>query len=115
MSVTVYQLEHSPYCIPITRALAALGVTFATRNVSNADRREVIEITGGSYYQVPVISHDGQVIFESSPSSLDVARFLDWICSAISTSALSTEPKNEKAPGADEPAPEAASPRTVPA
>jgi glutathione S-transferase len=77
MSVTVYQLEHSPYCIPITRALAALGVTFATRNVSNADRREVIEITGGSYYQVPVISHDVQVIFESSPSSLDVARYVD--------------------------------------
>ena len=26
MNLTVYQLEHSPYCIPITRALGALGV-----------------------------------------------------------------------------------------
>ena len=48
MNLTVYQLEHSPYCIPITRALGALGVPFATRNVSNADRREVIELTRGA-------------------------------------------------------------------
>jgi glutathione S-transferase len=77
MRLTVYQLEHSPYCIPITRALAALGVPFATRNVSNADRREIIELTRGAYYQVPVLSHDTEVIFESSPSSTDVARYVD--------------------------------------
>jgi glutathione S-transferase len=77
MRLTVYQLEHSPYCIPITRALAALGVPFATRNVSNADRREIIELTGGAYYQVPVISHGGEVIFESSPFSIDLARNVD--------------------------------------
>ena len=77
MRLTVYQLEHSPYCIPITRALGALGVPFVTRNVSNADRREIIEITNGAYYQVPVLCHDGKVIFESSPSSIDVARYLD--------------------------------------
>jgi len=48
MRLTVYQLEHSPYCIPITRALGALGLSFETRNVSNGDRREVIEITKGA-------------------------------------------------------------------
>ena len=77
MNLTVYQLEHSPYCIPITRALGALGVPFATRNVSNADRREVIELTRGAYYQVPVLSHGAEVVFESSPSSIDVARYVD--------------------------------------
>ena len=77
MCLTVYQLEHSPYCIPITRALGALGLPFVTRNVSNADRREIIEITNGAYYQVPVLSHDGKVIFESSASSIDVARYVD--------------------------------------
>ena len=77
MNLTVYQLEHSPYCIPITRALGALGVPFATRNVSNADRREVIELTRGGYYQVPVLSHGAEVVFESSPSSIDVARYVD--------------------------------------
>jgi glutathione S-transferase len=77
MPLTVYQLEHSPYCIPITRALGALGVPFEIRNVSNGDRREIIEITNGAYYQVPVLAHDGKVIFESSPSSIDVARYVD--------------------------------------
>lgn len=78
MALTVYQLEHSPYCIPITRALGALGLQFVARNISNGDRREIIEITNGAYYQVPVLSHDGKVIFESSPSSIDVARYVDW-------------------------------------
>jgi glutathione S-transferase len=77
MRLTVYQLEHSPYCIPITRALGALGVSYATRNISNADRREVIELTKGAYYQVPVLSDDAEVIFESSPSSIDVARYIE--------------------------------------
>jgi glutathione S-transferase len=77
MALTVYQLEHSPYCIPITRALEALGLPFVAHNVSNGDRREIIEITNGAYYQVPVISHDEKVIFESSPSSIDVARYID--------------------------------------
>ena len=77
MFITVYQLEHSPYCIPITRALGALRLPFETRNVSNGDRREIIEVTNGAYYQVPVLCHDGKVIFESSPSSIDVARYVD--------------------------------------
>jgi glutathione S-transferase len=77
MSLIVYQLEHSPYCIPITRALGALGLSFETRNVSNGDRREIIELTNGAYYQVPVLAHDEKVIFESSPSSIEVARYVD--------------------------------------
>jgi glutathione S-transferase len=77
MPLTIYQLEHSPYCIPITRALGALSVPFETQNVSNASRREIIELTNGAYYQVPVLSHDGQVVFESSPFSIDVARYVD--------------------------------------
>jgi len=77
MSLTVYQFAHSPYCIPITRALAALEVPFAVKNVSNADRREVIELTGGAYYQVPVLVHDDRVIHETSPDSTDVAHYVN--------------------------------------
>jgi glutathione S-transferase len=77
MSLTVYQLEHSPYCIPITRALGALGLPFETRNVSNGNRSEIIALTKGAYYQVPVLAHDEKVIFESSSSSIDVARYVD--------------------------------------
>ncbi len=77
MSLLVLQFEHSPYCIPITHALTALGVPFEIRNVSNADRREVLETTDGAYYQVPVLVHNGQAIYESSPQSLDIARYID--------------------------------------
>ena len=77
MRLTIYQLEHSPYCIPISRALGALGLEFEERNVANGDRREIIELTNGAYYQVPVLAHDGKVIFESSPTSIDVARYVD--------------------------------------
>lgn len=77
MSLTVYQFAHSPYCLPITRALEALDVPFAIRNISNADRREIIEVTNGAYYQVPVLVHDERVIFESSGDSLDVAHYVD--------------------------------------
>lgn len=77
MSLVVYQLEHSPYCIPITRALDALGVPFETVNVSNATRREVIEASGGAYYQVPLLVHDGKAVCESSADSIDIARYVD--------------------------------------
>lgn len=79
MSLAVLQLAHSPYCIPITRALEALGVPFEVREVSNADRRAVIEATGGAYYQVPVILHDGKVVHENSGDSIDIARYVDRV------------------------------------
>ncbi len=78
--ITVYQLEHSPFCIPVTTLLRSLGVPFETVNVNNGDRREIIELTGGAYYQVPVLvdETDGRrVIYESTPESQDVARYLD--------------------------------------
>jgi glutathione S-transferase len=82
MALIVYQLAHSPYCIPITRALGALNIPFETRNISNGSRREIIELTNGAYYQVPVISHDGKVIFESSAVSVDIARYVDRMFAA---------------------------------
>ncbi len=79
--ITVYQLEHSPFCIPVTTLLRALGVAFQTVNVTNGDRREVIELTGGAYYQVPVLVDERddsrRVVIESSAESQDVARYLD--------------------------------------
>jgi glutathione S-transferase len=77
MSLSVYQLAHSPYCLPITRALEALGVPHEIHNVSNADRSEIIKLTHGAYYQVPVLVHDDQVVYESGTDTLDVARYVD--------------------------------------
>lgn len=79
MNLAILQLAHSPYCIPITRALEALGVPFEAREVSNADRRTVIEATGGAYYQVPVLIHDGNAVHESSGGSTDIAHYVDRV------------------------------------
>ena len=75
-------MAHSPYCIPITQALTAIGVGFNRVAVPNWDRSEIIRLTKGAYYQVPVLVHDGTVVFESSDQSLDVARYVDQIFAA---------------------------------
>jgi len=77
MSVVLYQMPHSPYAIPIRQALIACGVSPHTRDVPNWDRGEIIRLTGGAYYQVPLLVHNGRIIFESEGNSLDVARYVD--------------------------------------
>jgi len=77
MAVLIYEMPHSPYCIPITRALEALGVPFTRVDVPNHDRRQVIEASGGTYYQVPLLVHDGRPVTESSGTSLEIARYVD--------------------------------------
>ncbi len=77
MSVVLYSMPHSPYAIPIRQALVALGVDFELRDVPNWDRSEIIRLTNGAYYQVPVVVHDGTAIYESTGDSLDVARYVD--------------------------------------
>lgn len=47
MSVELYEMEHSPYCIPIARALVALGVPYESKLVPNWDRSAVIRLTEG--------------------------------------------------------------------
>lgn len=79
MSLRVYEMAHSPYCIPITRALAAFGIPFERVPVPNWDRSEVIRVTGGAYYQVPVLQHGEAVIQERNDDSLDVARYVDRV------------------------------------
>ncbi|MGK0185253.1 MAG: glutathione S-transferase [Verrucomicrobiales bacterium] len=77
MNVTIYEMEHSPFCIPITRVLTALGVGFDRIAVPNWNRSVVIEATGGSYYQVPILKHGETVIAESTPESQDIALYID--------------------------------------
>lgn len=77
MSIQLYDLPHSPFCIPIRRILETAAVPYERVDVPNWDRRKVIEVTAGRYYQVPVLVHDGRVVFESSPDSQDVARYVD--------------------------------------
>ena len=74
MAVILYQLPHSPYCLPITRALGALGVAFEVVDVSNADRSTIICLTNGAYYQVPVLAHDGKLVFDGCGVAAEVTR-----------------------------------------
>ncbi len=77
MNLKIYEMEHSPYCIPITQALTALGVDFDRVAVPNWDRSAVIQATKGAYYQVPILEHGDRVIYESSDKSLDIAQYID--------------------------------------
>lgn len=77
MSLTIYQMAYSPFCIPITAALRACGVSFETKEIPNWDRSELLRLTNGAYYQVPVLVHGGRVITESSGDSEDIARYVD--------------------------------------
>ncbi|MFM7103795.1 MAG: glutathione S-transferase family protein [Verrucomicrobiota bacterium] len=80
MSSVLYQLPHSPYCLPITRLFAALGQPLEVRNVSNGDRAELIRLTGGACYQVPVLVEGDRMVFDGSEGGgdgLDLPRYVD--------------------------------------
>jgi glutathione S-transferase len=77
MALTIYQMPHSPYCIPITQALTACGAEFLTIDITPHTREEVITASGGKYYQVPLLTDGGKVVCESGGESLDVARHVD--------------------------------------
>lgn len=77
MSLRLHQLLHSPFCLPVTRFLEAHGIAYESNEISPWDRREVIRLTGGAYYQVPVIEHDGKVVHETPGDPLAVPHYLD--------------------------------------
>lgn len=77
MSLTVYQMPHSPYCIPITRALEALRVAFEVINVTPHTREEIIRRSDGACYHVPMLDHDGVLVMEATGDSIDIARYVD--------------------------------------
>lgn len=78
--ITLFQLPHSPFCIPVRLILDAAKVPFQIRNVSSGNRAELIALTDGAYYQVPVIVDERKgrrLVYESDASSQDIARYLD--------------------------------------
>lgn len=77
MKSILHELAHSPYCLPVKRILEAWSIPFEARPVSAWDRRSLIALTQGAYYQVPVLEHEGDVVFESPDDPLAVAHFLD--------------------------------------
>lgn len=70
-------MSHSPYCIPVVRILEAYGVPFERVPVPPWDRRELARLTGGAYYQVPVLEDGENIIHETPEDPLAVPHFLD--------------------------------------
>ena len=71
------ELKHSPYCIPIVRMLEGCSVEFKRREIPNWDRRELGKLTGGKYYQVPVLVDGTSVIYDLPDDPYRVARHVD--------------------------------------
>jgi glutathione S-transferase len=57
--------------------LRAAGVAFALREVPNWDRSELLRLTDGAYYTVPLLQHGGRLVFESGTDTQDVAQYVD--------------------------------------
>jgi len=73
----IYQFAHSPFCIAVTQAVRSVGVEPELVDVSNADRFAIVRLTGGAYYQVPVLADGERVVYESGSDSQDIATYLD--------------------------------------
>ena len=73
----IYYFDRSPFCSAVIQAARAGGVDAELVAVSNADRTEVIRVSDGESYQVPVLADSDRVICESGPDSQDIAEYLD--------------------------------------
>lgn len=77
MAITLYDMEHSPYCVAIRQVLRALGLPWETVWVDNWNRAPVIEVTGGAYYQIPVLVDGDAVVYPGSKVARDISYFLN--------------------------------------
>lgn len=77
MKTILHELAHSPFCIPIAQALRAAGVAFESLEVPNWDRSELLRLTGGAYYSVPLLQHGERLVLESGNDTQDVAQYVD--------------------------------------
>ena len=75
--IELLEMRHSPYCIPIARMLEGCSVPLNRREIPNWDRREIGRLTGGKYYQVPVLIEDGQTVYDLPEDPYRVARCVD--------------------------------------
>lgn len=74
---TLYQLEYSPFCIPIVAIFRSVRRALTEVNVLSGDRRQIIELTRGESYHVPVLEDNGRIIYETAPDSQNVPRYVD--------------------------------------
>ena len=75
--IKLYEMLHSPYCIPIALLLRNSGHNYESIEIPNWDRSKVIEVTNGAYYQVPVLADGSEIIYEDTDTSLNVATYVN--------------------------------------
>lgn len=76
-NVKLFGFDHSPFFVAIQLALKALEVPVEIQRISSWDRTEILRLTEGAYYQVPLLLRGSTAVYESSTDSQDVARFVD--------------------------------------
>ena len=77
MKTILHELVHSPFCIPVAQMLRAAGVAYESREVPNWDRSELLQLTNGAYYAVPLLQHGKRLVYESGSDTQDVAQYVD--------------------------------------
>ena len=75
----LYQYAMSPYCIAADLMLRHSGIPYDVVDLPVGDPSEVIKLTRGAYYQVPLIVDlfNHKLIYDASPTGDDVARFIN--------------------------------------
>jgi len=75
----LYQYAYSPFCIPIEMVLRHSAIPYEVVNLPTGNPTQVIQLTKGECYQVPVIEDlfNHEVVFDKSPSGDDVPRFVE--------------------------------------
>ncbi|MBL9127721.1 MAG: glutathione S-transferase family protein [Verrucomicrobiales bacterium] len=75
--IRFHQFDWSPYCLVVRGILEAGGAPFRVVDVPLNDRSSIWRLTKERYYQVPVIQDGKNVLFETSPDSQVLAKYLD--------------------------------------
>jgi glutathione S-transferase len=75
--IELFELPWSPYCLVIRRLLEFSAARHRRVRVPVGDRALVWKLTRQRYYQVPVLRDARNVVFETSPESQVIAKYLD--------------------------------------
>jgi glutathione S-transferase len=75
--IELIQFSWSPFCLVQKRILEFAAVRFKLVSIPINDRSMVWRLTKGRYYQVPILRHGRNILFETSEVSQVLAKYLD--------------------------------------
>ncbi len=77
MNLTILGFSHSPFCIAVEKALNAIGAAYVSKEVPAWDRREILTLTDGHAYEVPLLVHGEIPVYEKTADSQEIATYID--------------------------------------